>query len=54
MIMLKVTKYQGFAFSLENTLLEKQQWGQIDHPPAFLGLKRVISEFIFLVYNHYV
>ena len=48
MIMLKTTKNQGLALSLENTFLEKPQWGPIDHPPTFLGLKGIISEFIFI------
>ena len=41
MIISKVTKKQGFNFSLEDAFLEKQQgwWGQIDPPPTFLGLK---------------
>ena len=39
MIKLKVTKNKGFILSLEDALLEKLQWGQIDPPPAVLGLK---------------
>ena len=44
MIILKVTKKEGFTLSLENTFLEKPQGrrGQTDPPPtstpAFLGL----------------
>ena len=37
MIMLKVTKKQGFTFSEENKSLEKPRVVQIN-PPAFLGL----------------
>ena len=36
MIMLKVTKNQGFTFSFEDTFLEKLQGDQID-PPTFKG-----------------
>ena len=32
MIIIKVTKNQGFALSLEDTFLEKPQGGQIDPP----------------------
>ena len=39
MIILKVTKIEGFTPSLEKTILGKPQGGQIDLPPAFLGLK---------------
>ena len=40
MIILKVTKKQGFAFFLENTFLEKSQGeGQMDSA-AFFGLRR--------------
>ena len=43
MIILKITKKQGFTLSLENTFLKKLQEGQVDpppspHPPALLGL----------------
>ena len=42
LIILKVTKKQGFKFSLENAFLEipcvEEEGGQID-PPIFLGLK---------------
>ena len=39
MIILKVTKDQGFTLSLEDKYFEKPQgWGQID-PSAVLGLK---------------
>ena len=37
MIVLKVTKKQGFTISVENTFLEKPQGSQINHPSAFLG-----------------
>ena len=41
MIILKVTKNQGFTICLEDTILEKPQGGgQIDPPlPAVLGLR---------------
>ena len=41
MIILKVTKNQGFTLSLEDIFFEKPQGGQIDLPPlpAVLGLK---------------
>ena len=41
MIMLKVTKNQGFIHSLEDTFFEKPQEGGRGqpHPPAVLGLK---------------
>ena len=40
MIILKVTKNQGFILSLEDTFFEKPQWSQIDPlPPAVLELK---------------
>ena len=44
MIILKVTKNQGFTLFLEDTFFEKPQGGggQID-PPAVLGLKFVIA-----------
>ena len=35
MIILKVTKNQGFTLSLEDTFFEKPQWGQIDLPNRF-------------------
>ena len=39
MIILKVTKNQGFTLSLEDTFFEKPQGGgKIDAPPAVLGL----------------
>ena len=39
MIILKVTKNQGFTLSLEDTIFEKQQErDQIEPPPAVLGL----------------
>ena len=38
MVILKVTKKQGFPLSLEDTFFKKPQGGQID-PPAVLGLK---------------
>ena len=38
MIILKVTKNQGFPLSLEDTFFEIPQGGQIDHPLAVLGL----------------
>ena len=38
MIILKVTKKQGFPLYLEDTFFKKPQGGQID-PPAVLGLK---------------
>ena len=39
-IILKVTKNQAFTLSLEDTISEKSQGGQIDPPlPAVLGLK---------------
>ena len=37
MMILKVTKNQGFILSLKNTILEKQLGGQIE-PPAFSWL----------------
>ena len=37
-LILKVTKNQGFTFSLEDTFLEKPQGGHLT-PPAVLGLK---------------
>ena len=45
MIILKVTKDQGFTFSLEDTFFKKLQGGgQIDTPPpAVLGLKAFVS-----------
>ena len=40
MIILKVTKKQGFTLSLEDTFLEKPQGGRCQtDPPAFLGLR---------------
>ena len=33
MIILKFTKNRGFTLSLENTILEKPQGGQIEPPP---------------------
>ena len=39
MILLKVTKKQGFTLSLEDTFFEKSQWGQINPLPAILGLE---------------
>ena len=40
MIILKITKKQGFTLSLEDTFLEKPQEGSnVPLPPAFLGLK---------------
>ena len=41
MIILKVTKNHGFTLSLENAVLQKQQGGQTDPPPAFYGLKDI-------------
>ena len=42
MIILKVTKCQGFTLSLEYTFFEKPQGGQIDPlPPAVLGLHKI-------------
>ena len=43
MIVLKVTRKQGFTISLEDTFFEKSQGrggggGQIEHPSSFLGL----------------
>ena len=38
MIILKVTKNQGFTLCLEDTTFKKPQGGQIDPPPAVLGL----------------
>ena len=39
MIILKVTKHQGFTLPLEDTSFEKPQGGgQIALPPAILGL----------------
>ena len=38
MIILKVTKNQGFPLSSEDTFFEIPQGGQIDHPLAVLGL----------------
>ena len=38
MIMLKVTKKQGFTLSLENMFLEKPQGEVVTPTPAFLGL----------------
>ena len=35
MIKLKVTKNKGFILSLEDALLEKLQWAQIDPPQPF-------------------
>ena len=41
MIVLKVTKSQVFTLCLEDTIFEKPQaGGQIDTPPAVLGLNR--------------
>ena len=37
-IILKVTKYQGFALSLEDTFFKKPQGGVKLIPPAVLGL----------------
>ena len=44
MIILKVTKNQGFSLSLEDTFFEKPQGGSNGHssPPAVLGLKASI------------
>ena len=42
MIILKVTKRQGFTLSLEDTFFEKPQRGQIDPPPAVLGLIKIL------------
>ena len=39
MIILKVTKNQGFTLSLEDTFFEKPQGGGQFDPPAVLGLK---------------
>ena len=41
MIILKVTKNEGFTFLLEDTFFEKPQGGvrQNDPPPAVIGLK---------------
>ena len=41
MIILKVSKNEGFIFSLEDTFFEKPQGGvcQNDPPPAVIGLK---------------
>ena len=44
MIILKVTKNQGFILSLENTFLEKPQRGSNWPSPVFLGLS--IPEFV--------
>ena len=35
MIILKVTKNQGFTISLEDTVFENCSGGQIDHPSRF-------------------
>ena len=43
MIILKITKNQGFNLSLEDTVFEKPQGGQID-PPFVLGLKAVFID----------
>ena len=42
-IILKVTKNQGLALSLEDTYFKKPQGGQIDAPPAILGLNKGMS-----------
>ena len=39
-IILKVTKKQGFTFSLEDTFSENHRGDQID-PPAISGLKQI-------------
>ena len=45
MIILKLTKKQGFILSLEDTFFEKQQeeggWGQIDNPSR-LRVKKIV------------
>ena len=54
MIILKVTKKQGFTLSLENTLLEKQQEGggggppQIDPSQLFKGKPLPLTDNDFL------
>ena len=51
MIILKVTKKQGFTLSLENTLLEKQQeggGGQIDPSQLFKGKPLPLTDNDFL------
>ena len=40
-ITLKVTKNQGFALSLVDTFLEKQQGVQTDPAPSLLRVKRI-------------
>ena len=44
MIILKVKKNQGLTFCLEDTLFEKPQGGQIDPPPAVLGISKTEAE----------
>ena len=44
MIILKVRKNQGFTLSVEDTFFEKLQGGQIDSPPAVLGLSSNVDK----------
>ena len=47
-IIVKVTKNQGFALSLEDTFFEKPQGrGQIDSPPPFPSAVLGLMELIF-------
>ena len=50
-IILKVTKNQRFTLSSEDTFFEKPQGrGQIDQPPAVLGLKYLQQMYVYIVY----
>ena len=49
MIVLKVTKKQGFTLTLEDTFFGKPQGGgQIDHPLAILALNKANTNFFML------
>ena len=55
MIVLKVTKNQGFTLNLEDTFFgEPQGGGQIDHPLSILALNKAKSNFFHAVLSWYV
>ena len=43
-MILKVTKNQGFALSIENTVLEKPHRGGQIGPPSLFQVKKVLLE----------